>query len=235
MSDWRCPTCGLIAEIGADRAQQAIFALPASPTAGRLALRVIAVACPNQLCGQLHVTSTLHALRDDGAGNLLPVEPAARSWDMIPGPQSKELPPYAPEAAAREFSQAVQVLPVSPNAAATLARRCLQALVRDFFGVKGKLLSEELDMIKDRVDGETWEAIEAVRRSGNVELHFERGVSVMADADNEEPQLLIGLIEYLVENWYVARRRRQQRLATIKNLAPTETTPRTSRRPPSEK
>ena len=71
-----------------------------------------------------------------------------------------------------------------------------------------------------------------MRRAGNIARHFEKGVNVFSETDAEEPQLLLGLIDYLVENWYVARRRRQQRLATIKNLTPGDVPPGASRRPP---
>ena len=230
--EWRCPSCGLITQLAPDRIQGAVFALPAGAD-GQRALRILTIACPNHLCGQLEVTATMHALKQDNAGAVVPAEPPLKRWELLPGAQGKALPNYVPESVGREYLEATQVLSLSPSAAATLARRCLQAIVRDYWGVKGNYLADELDLIRDKVDEETWQAIEAVRQSGNIALHFEKGVNVMTDADPEEPKLLLGLIDYLVENWYVARRRRQQRLASIKNLAPTETAPPvTSRRPP---
>lgn len=209
-----------------------MFALPATPMAPSRALRILTIVCPNHLCGQLEVTATMHALAQDASGAQAPVEPPLRRWEMLPGPQGKELPDYVPELVSREYAEATQVLPVSPSAAAVLARRCLQAIVRDFWGVKGNYLADELEMIRDKVDEETWEAIDAVRRAGNIARHLEKGVNVLSETDGEEPRLLLGLIETLVENWYVARRRRQQRLATIKNLAPGDAPPGASRRPP---
>lgn len=231
--EWRCPSCGSPAQLTADRVQGAVFALPGAGTEGPRALRIMTVACPDHLCGQLEVTATMHALETDRSGGQTPVEPPLKRWELLPGAGAKQLPNYVPEVIGREYAEAMQVLPVSPSASATLARRCLQAIVRDYWGVKGNYLADELDLIQDRVDEETWQAIEAVRRSGNIALHFEKGVNVMTDTDADEPKLLIGLIDYLVENWYVARRRRQQRLASIKNLAPTEAPPGASRRPPS--
>ena len=53
---------------------------------------------------------------------------------------------------------------------------------------------------------------------------MEKGVNVIVEASAHESETLLGLIEYLVEDWYVARRRRRQRLADIKgrSLPPTD-------------
>lgn len=231
-NDWRCPSCGLITQLSADRVQGAVFALPATPGSAMRALRILTIVCPNHLCGQLEVTATMHALGKDASGGQTPIEPPLRRWEMLPGPQGKELPDYLPEQVSREYAEATQILPISPSAAAVLARRCLQAIVRDFWGVKGNYLADELELIRDRVDEETWAAIDAVRRAGNIARHLEKGVNVMSDTDPDEPRMLLGLIELLIENWYVARRRRQQRLQAIKNLTPADgAPPGTSRRP----
>lgn len=230
--EWRCPSCGLLTQLTADRVQGAVFALPNTPGTPGRALRILTIVCPNHLCGQLEVTATMHALGQDASGAQTPMDPPLRRWEMLPGPGGKELPDYVPELVGREYAEATQILAISPSASAVLARRCLQAIVRDFWGVKGNYLADELELIRDKVDQETWEAIDAVRRAGNIARHLEKGVNVLSETDAEEPRLLLGLIDYLVENWYVARRRRQQRLATIKNLAPAETPPGASRRPP---
>ena len=154
--EWRCPSCGLITQLTADRVQGAVFALPAAPDTPGRALRIMTITCPNHLCGQLEVTATMHALAKDTSGGQSPVDPPLRRWEMLPGPQGKELPDYVPEIVAREYAEATQVLPISPSAAAVLARRCLQAMLRDYWGIKGNYLADELDMIRDKVDEETW-------------------------------------------------------------------------------
>jgi hypothetical protein len=100
----------------------------------------------------------------------------------------------------------------------------VSALIRDFWNVKKGFLSDELNAIRGQIDPEVWEAIETVRDTGNIGKHFEKGANLVVDADPNEPAVLLRLIEYLVEEWYVARYRRQQRLAAIKgsSLVPGE-------------
>jgi hypothetical protein len=215
--DWQCPSCGLRTEIASDRIQQSVTTLIADNAAGPRVFYVSLIVCPNRLCMQLEVSVAMHVLEEDDSGALCAAERPLKKWNLIPGPKGKQLPPYVPAEIAREYMEASQIMEISPNASATLARRCLQAIVRDFWGVKKTFLADELDEIKQRVDPETWDAIEAVRGMGNIGKHLEKGVNVVVDVEPDEPAALLGLIDYLVEDWYVARRRRQQRLEAIKN------------------
>lgn len=47
---------------------------------------------------------------------------------------------------------------------------------------------------------------------------MERDVNVVVDVDSDEAAKLLGLIELLVEDWYVARNRRRERLQSIVSL-----------------
>ncbi|MDH5670894.1 MAG: DUF4145 domain-containing protein [Myxococcales bacterium] len=214
--DWSCPSCGLSTEVAADRVQRSVTTVMSENAVGPRLFALSAVVCPNRLCMQLSVTMAMHALRKDAHGSVAADERPLRSWDLVPGPKGRQLPNYVPDAVSAEYAQACQILDISPSAAALLARRCLQGMVRDFWGVKKTFLADELDGIEDKVDRETWEAIEAVRRRGSIAKHFEKGTNVLIEVDRGEPEALLRLIEYLVEDWYVARRRRQQRLAEIK-------------------
>src|SRR3954453_3776153 len=49
---------------------------------------------------------------------------------------------------------------LSPKASATLARRCLQWMIRDFSGLTAGRLVDEIEAIKTNVDGDAWSAIE---------------------------------------------------------------------------
>jgi hypothetical protein len=44
-------------------------------------------------------------------------------------------------------------------------------------------------------------------------------IDLIIDVDPGEAQKLIGLIEILVEDWYVARRKREEHLKEIKQIA----------------
>jgi hypothetical protein len=120
----------------------------------------------------------------------------------------------------KEYEEASAVRVVSPNAAATLARRCLQAMIRDFWGITKGMLSAEIDALKEKVEPETWNAIEGVRSSGHIGMHLDKGANLVLEADPNEPEVLLSLIEYLIDDWYVARHKRQERLSALREVAP---------------
>ena len=92
-------------------------------------------------------------------------------------------------------------------------------MIRDFFTVKGRTLFDEINSIKDNVDPLTWEAIDAVRSIGNIGAHMEKDINIIIDVDQSEAALLIGLIESLIQDWYITRFDRQQRLKSIIGVA----------------
>jgi hypothetical protein len=48
---------------------------------------------------------------------------------------------------------------------------------------------------------------------------MEKDINVIVDVDPDEAKLLIGLIETLIDEWYVARHDREQRLKKLKTTA----------------
>jgi len=93
-------------------------------------------------------------------------------------------------------------------------------MIRDFFAVpKQRNLKVEIDQIADKVDPTIFDAINAVRSMGNIGAHMESEIDVIVDVDPEEAGLLIGLIEQLLEDWYVARYERAERVRKVKDLA----------------
>lgn len=65
---------------------------------------------------------------------------------------------------------------------------------------------------------ESVEAIDHVRKIGNIGAHMEKDIGLIIDIDSEEAQLLIELIETLFDEWYIARKQRTDRLASIAAL-----------------
>ncbi len=52
--------------------------------------------------------------------------------DLIPQVVIRHYPDYIPEQIRRDYEEASSILELSPKAAATLLRRCLQGMIRDF-------------------------------------------------------------------------------------------------------
>jgi hypothetical protein len=92
-------------------------------------------------------------------------------------------------------------------------------MLRDFWGVKPSRLFDEINAIQEKVDAELWEAIDGLRKIGNIGAHMEKDVNLIVDVETDEAEKLIWLIELLVKEWYVRRHERQQGLAAVRQMA----------------
>jgi hypothetical protein len=92
-------------------------------------------------------------------------------------------------------------------------------MIRDFWKIRKARLIAEIDALKGRVDAETWDAIDSVRKIGNIGAHMKKDINLIVDVEPHEARLLIELIETLFEEWYVARNEREQRMRKIKAAA----------------
>ena len=88
-------------------------------------------------------------------------------------------------------------------------------MIRDFHGVSRKNLKLEIEAIQDRVDPLTWQAIDAVRSIGNIGAHMEKDINIIVEVEPREATALVGLIEILIEDWYVNRHEREEHLKGI--------------------
>lgn len=139
-----------------------------------------------------------------------------------------EIPEYVPEAIKRDYLEAVQISELSPKAAATLARRCLQGMIHDFWGIREKNLNAEITSLKDKVSVSQWNAIDGLRKIGNIGAHMEKDVELIIDVDPNEAQKLLKLIELLIQKWYIARHDEEQLLADITSMADAKESERRS-------
>lgn len=183
---------------------------------GYLWVSQTAIACPNTDCKKLSLTAALY--EDDGYGNLED-STLRHEWQLLPESSAKPQPSYIPKQIVNDYNEACRIRSLSPKASATLARRCLQGMIRDFWSIKKGTLNEEVKALEEKVDPEVWASIDAVRSVGNIGAHMEKDVNVIVDIEPEEAGLLIELIEDLFDEWYVARHNRQERNKKIQALA----------------
>ncbi|HBM7602516.1 hypothetical protein [Enterobacter asburiae] len=54
---------------------------------------------------------------------------------------------------------------------------------------------------------------------GNIGAHMEKNIDVIVDVSSDEADLLIEMIEMLIEDWYIARHRKQEKLKRIQEVA----------------
>lgn len=181
------------------------------------------VVCPNAACRKVTLTADLRLSEEKfypGRGDIeaaLP-GPALGKWRLLPASAARVFPEYIPQSLREDYTEACAISELSPKAAATLCRRCLQGMIRDFWSVntKSNRLWDEMKAIKDRIDAETWGAIVALKELGNIGAHMEQDVNVIVEVEPDEARLLINLIESLFDDWYVQRQQRAERNAKLK-------------------
>lgn len=181
---------------------------------GELRLLNRFIVCPNPQCKKVTLELWLHERAYDDLGNSTTGE-LIKQWQLIPSSSAKSFPDYIPAQILSDYDEACLIRDLSPKASATLARRCLQGVLRDFWQIKPARLIDEIEAIKGKIDPLVWDSIDTIRKIGNIGAHMEKDINVIVDVDPEEAELLLGLIEMLLREWYVLREERKKRLEQI--------------------
>ncbi|MCI7759294.1 MAG: DUF4145 domain-containing protein, partial [[Eubacterium] saphenum] len=113
---------------------------------------------------------------------------------------------------------ACAIMHLSPKASATLSRRCLQSMIRDFWGIHKSSLNEELIAIKDKITPTMWKAIDSIRQLGNIGAHPERDINLIVDIEDGEAEKMVKLIELLIKQWYINRHEQEQLFSDIAQI-----------------
>ena len=128
---------------------------------------------------------------------------------------AKQFPSYIPSAIRSDYEEACAIVNLSPKASATLSRRCLQGMIRDFWDIKESNLAKAIEKLEGKIPAPQWKVIDGVRRIGNIGAHMEKDINLIVDIEPDEAQKLIKLIEHLLEQWYINRHDQEQLYADI--------------------
>lgn len=175
------------------------------------------IVCTNPKCKKLTLTATLNKAYSK-AGYHYSTN-VTHSWSLIPSSKAKAFPDYIPASIISDYNEACLVRDLSPKSSATLARRCLQGMIRDFHQIKKRNLNQAINALKKKVDPLTWKAIDGVRSVGNIGAHMEKDINLIVDVEPEEVDELIKLIEILLKEWYINRREREESLNAVIGIA----------------
>lgn len=211
--NWTCSHCERAVTISDERTSRGQHFLSVENTDGLRLLISNFIVCPNPDCNRVTLTATLFSAAWSG-GELRPVK-SIQHWNLVPDSRAKNFPAYIPAPILDDYREACLIKDLSPKASATLSRRCLQGMIRDFWSVKPSRLVDEIATIQPQVDPLTWDAIDAVRRIGNIGAHMEKDINLIVDVDPNEANLLIELIETLLRDWYINREERQARMSHL--------------------
>ncbi len=215
--NWECPFCGRHTTITDERHSEGAHHISIKNKHGNVALRSFATACPNKECQELVLVADFCGFRWDR--NEAVYSKVHERWQLRPQGASKVFPDYIPEPILQDYREACLIRDLSPKASATLSRRCLQGMIRNFWDIIRPKLVQEIEAIKEKVDPSTWAAIDAVRQIGNIGAHMEKDIDLIVEVDPYEAGQLIGLVETLIEDWYIARHDREQRMVKLVNIA----------------
>lgn len=137
-------------------------------------------------------------------------------WNLFPDSNAKQLPDYIPASIVEDYEEACKIIYLSPKSSATLSRRCLQSMIRDFWKIQKSRLVDEIDEISDRVDSDTKEVLHSLRHLGNIGAHPEKDINTIVEIETDEALDLIMFLEYLFEEWYIKQHERKSMLDRIK-------------------
>lgn len=211
---WTCPFCHRATTINERDFQEGDVVLSIDNKHGYRKLIVRFIVCPNPECNEFALYVDLHETEYFAPHGWL-TNDHIKTWSLIPQFKVKTLPNYIPKPIIDDYYEACAIRELSPKASATLSRRCLQGMIRDFWGISQSRLIDEIEAIKEKVDPLTWEAIDSIRKIGNIGAHMEKDINIVIDVEPQESNLLIELIETLINDWYVTRYERQKRLENI--------------------
>lgn len=217
---WTCPYCNHDATLRSHDfvGGSSNFTIQ-NPVEGHKQLRWLYIVCPNAKCKKYTLTVYIQPIKQTTSFEWGLIGEIEKLWELIPPSKARCFPSSIPTPILDDYNEACLIVKQSPKASATLSRRCLQGIIRDFWGVKTGTLCQEIERIKDKIDPLTWDAIEAVRKVGNIGAHMEKDINIIIDVDPKEAELLIELIEILLKEWYLAREEKSKKLNGIKAMA----------------
>jgi hypothetical protein len=215
---YHCPFCDRDTTVTKERVSVETHVLYIDNAVGDHALVSRFIVCPNSQCRKYALVAALHKAGLD-QGNWTAVGAPIKRWQLVPPSRAMAVPTYVPQQIRDDYEEACLIVSQSPKASATIARRCLQGMIRDYWAISMRRLIDEIAALAGKVDGATWEAIDSLRKVGNIGAHMEADVNVIVDVDPGEADSLIWLIELLIKDWYVVRHDRQLRLAEVKRIA----------------
>lgn len=215
MSGFQCPYCSMIMPLSADTISRQYPAfstqcgclpdLKEPRILDKSCLSITFYKCPN--CGQYTIYAT--GIGADVKSTKIKIKPVSNA---------KQFPEYIPAALRQDYEEACAIVSLSPKASATLSRRCLQGMIRDFWDIKEPNLSKAISQLEGKIPAQQWRVINGVRRIGNIGAHMEKDINLIVDIDPDEAEKLLKLIEHLFKQWYIERHEEECLYADIVSM-----------------
>ncbi len=125
--------------------------------------------------------------------------------NIYPKSLAKQFPSFIPQQIREDYEEAYAIVNLSPKASATLSRRALQGMIRDFHGIKKSRLVDEIDALEEIVTIPEKTVLDSIRNIGNVGAHTEKDINVILEIKPGEAENLLKVIEFFMNSWYIAK------------------------------
>ncbi len=232
---WTCPYCNRNATIISSNHSRNIFKFEHNNKDGDLLILTNVIVCPNSDCKEYAISASLYnAVFNHNISEWRCEGQSLMNWNLKPRSQARVFPSYIPKAILEDYEEACIIRDLSPKASATLSRRCLQGIIRDFHKITKKQLFDEIEALKENIDPLTWQAIDAVRSIGNIGAHMEKDINLIIDVEPQEASALIGLIEMLLKDWYINKHEKEKQLREIVGISEAKKENKASNSTPKE-
>jgi hypothetical protein len=212
--NWTCSYCNRPCTITENDIRVLSGSTWISPEYGQYRSITTIIVCPNDKCRQRTIS-----LRIVQLNNRAQEMHQLFAWQLLPESEAKTFPDYIPEKLRQDYHEACLLKSKSPRASAVISRKCIQGILRDFCGVKGSNLADEVDSLKGKIDNTSWQAIDIARQFGSINYYMGQDVNIMIDVEPDEASLLIWLTETLFEEFYIARYEKDSKLEKLKSMA----------------
>jgi Domain of unknown function (DUF4145) len=152
-ANWKCPYCGHAQVIADERRDAHLSRLYVENwVEGKCGYHIDALVCANVECRKLSVEfAIVRREKDMPNTSRFGVAGTFQHWRLLPSSFAKPLPDYIPEPLRRDYEEACTIRDLSPKASATLIRRCIQGIIRDFCGIGKKRLIDEIKELRQRI------------------------------------------------------------------------------------
>jgi Domain of unknown function (DUF4145) len=213
---WTCDFCG-IAQITTDNAETDEVSLTVgSSKHGQLYAAVTVFSCANPACKEATIICGIYDAfaKDSTTSKRRSFQIGTQLWPRSGG---KTTPDFVPVKIREDYAEAYLIRELSPKASATLSRRCLQGIIRDFCKIDEHTLHLAIKALRIlAADGtlpagvtvDAMNAIDDVCHIGNIGAHIEDDVNLIVTTEPLESQVLLELLNFLINDWYVERERR---------------------------
>src|SRR6266849_6151096 len=130
--NWQCPFCGNHTTITPERFSLSSHHFNEGSKYGDQLLTTAVIVCPNEQCKEFTLEAWLaNAVLYRGTWK---GEKPKQDWKLVPSASVRVFPDYVPAPILGDYREACLIKDLSPKASATLSRRCLQGMIRDFWG-----------------------------------------------------------------------------------------------------